>query len=600
MQHTTDTTGRRHELLFWCFAVAVLFAFLGRNALWGSENRWAEITREMILTGDYLHPAVNWRIYFDKPQLSYWLIVPFMAVFGAEELAARIPSALAALVALYGIIELGKSLYDRRTGLLAGWLTLGCYGFLFWGRTAAADMANTAATVLAVSFFYKVEKRAGFVDYFTFYLIGFLGALTKGLPALVIPVAFLAPHLLADGNWKPHLKFRHLAALLLGAGIYLLPFWAAAEVPFAEPLRYPAGAQALSGLELVWRENIIRVFRAFDHKDPIYSYLYNLPRIMLPWTLLILPAVIGYLRKWKELPVQSRELLSGILLVFILFTASTSRRWYYVLPLAPFCALLGAAAILRGVDQNAPWTMIPLRILRFLLTVAASLAVAGVVVTPVIRTILKVDPPLTAMIAVPVMGALAIAMLFLEKHPKAPIGKWSGLPNRLAATVLAGDILTAAVFSVLQPSLTVFRTEKPFFLELSQQLKAFDSGSILFFGNGEADPDFLFYSQRKAPSAAATWGSGNRHADFRRFIAEHAGRRVAILCRNHPERDLTALAEAAADAGLRLDTAKPDFLEPRIANFGSPKKCWAAWIIDVPAAQTLKHAPQPTSTESKP
>ena len=599
-QQSVIASGRRHEFVFWCFAVAVLFVYLGHNALWGSENRWAEIAREMILSGDYLHPALNWQIYFDKPQLSYWLIVPFMAVLGAEELAARIPSALAALVALYGTIELGKSLYDRRTGLLAGWLTLGCYGFLFWARTAAADMANVAAIVLAVSFFYKVEKHAGFFAYLGFYLIIFLRALTKGLPAVVMPVAFLAPHLLSGGNWKAHLKFSHLAALLLCAGAYLLPFWAAATTPLPPPFLYPVGnAPALSGLELVWRENIVRAFCAFDHKGPSYIYLYQLPRILLPWFPLILPAIVGYCRQKEALPQRSSELISGILLIFILYTASTSRRWYYILPIAPFCMLLGAAALRHGLERNDPWTLIPLRGMRYLMIAGASLAAATVAIAPVIHPLFKVEPPLIAQVAVPILGIAAIAVLFLENHPHLPVDRWSGLDHRLAATVVAGNILLAAAGSVLWPSFTAFRSEKPFFIELSRNLKELDSDSILFFGNNEADSNFLFYSRRTAPLAAVPDNEEN-HTKFRRFIAEHAGRRVAIFCRNNPKRQLPNLAEAAATAGITLNTQAPTYLEPQRKGFGSEKKRWAVWIVDVPAAPASNQSIQPNPTESKP
>ena len=66
--------GRRSELFFWSFAVVALCLFLGHNALWASEGRWAEIVREMLLTGDWFHPAIDFVIYFDKPLLSYWLI----------------------------------------------------------------------------------------------------------------------------------------------------------------------------------------------------------------------------------------------------------------------------------------------------------------------------------------------------------------------------------------------------------------------------------------------------------------------------------------------------------------------------------------------
>ena len=190
---------RRNELFFWAFAVAALLIFLGRNALWTSEGRWAEIVREMIASGDYLHPSLNWQIYFDKPQLSYWLIVPFAHVLnGVNEFTVRLPSALAALVGLFGTVTLGKRLFDRQTALLGGWLLLGSYGFLFWGRTAAADMANLAAVILAVAYFFQVEERAGFFHYLGFYLICFAGALAKGLPAVILPLALILPHLLAE------------------------------------------------------------------------------------------------------------------------------------------------------------------------------------------------------------------------------------------------------------------------------------------------------------------------------------------------------------------------------------------------------------------
>ena len=197
---------RRSEFFFWAFAVLALFLFLGHNALWASEERWAEVAREMLLSGDWLHPSLNWVIYFDKPQLSYWLILPFAVLLGGmDELVVRIPSALAGLAALYGVVSLGKTLFDKRTALLAGWMLLSCYGFLFWSRTAAADAANLAAITVAVAWFYRVEERAKFFHYLLFYLICFLGALTKGLPALVMPVVVIAPHLLMENPCKKHL-----------------------------------------------------------------------------------------------------------------------------------------------------------------------------------------------------------------------------------------------------------------------------------------------------------------------------------------------------------------------------------------------------------
>ena len=114
-------------------AMLALFCGLGHYALWGSEDRWAEIAREMILNKDYLHPAINGEVYFDKPLLSYWLIVAISFFCNClNEFVARAPSALAGLVGIFSTVYIGKKLFNRKTGITAGWILLSSFGFLFW------------------------------------------------------------------------------------------------------------------------------------------------------------------------------------------------------------------------------------------------------------------------------------------------------------------------------------------------------------------------------------------------------------------------------------------------------------------------------------
>lgn len=350
-QELTGAT-RRNELFFWLFSIVALFLFLGHNALWASEDRWAEIAREMLITGDLLHPALNWQVYFDKPHLTYWLILPFAIVRGGfDEFIVRIPSALAGLAGLWGTLMLSKKAIrppDCAAG--PGWMLLTCYGFLFWARTAAADTANLAAIILAVAYFYQVEEKATFHRYLIFYLICFLGALAKGLPALVMPFVVIAPHLLAEKRWLKHLRVSNFLAFFLAAGLYFLPFYLASILPMEPPLR--AQGNELSGLELVWRENIVRVFDAFDHKDPFYSYFYNLPRTLLPWVLVIGVSIAGMVRNWKKLPPPVRELMIGTLAMFVLFCCSTSRRWYYILPVMPVLRGAGGGRTLPRPERG--------------------------------------------------------------------------------------------------------------------------------------------------------------------------------------------------------------------------------------------------------
>ena len=162
--------------------------------------------------------------------------------------------------------------------------------------------------------------------------------------------------------------------------IFFVPFYFAAVVPMEYPHRLPEG-NALSGLELVWRENIVRVFNAFDHKDPIYSYLYNLPRTLLPWAPLIIVVIAGMIRNWKKLPLPVRELMIGTLLMFVLFSCSTSRRWYYILPVVPFCVLIAAAGI-GGGWSVVKWDRPLFLLMRLVVIVIGSLGVASLVGIP--------------------------------------------------------------------------------------------------------------------------------------------------------------------------------------------------------------------------
>ncbi len=585
MMDTTDKTAfaasRRGEFFFWGCAITVLFAFLGHNALWASEDRWAEITREMILTGDYLHPAINWQVYFDKPQLSYWVILPFAWMFGTiDELVARIPSALAALAGLYGTILLGKQLFGRRLALLAGWILLGCYGFLFWGRTAAADMANLAAIILAVAFFFKVEAKAGFWSYLLFYLICFAGALTKGLPALVMPLAVVAPWLLLQNRWKKHLKVSNFLALAIASAAYFTPFYLAAVTPLAPGQALPAG-EPTTGLALVWRENVVRVFQPFDHKDPFFSYLYNLPRVMLPWAPVFLVALAALIRNWKRLPEKMRAVLLGAGLMFLLYTLSGSRRWYYILPLMPFCALVTAGG-LNPVWGEEKWLSLLMRLMRYLAIIAGSLGVASLVALPLWKLFIKVSPPGLLLVSLPVAGLLVLIVMLMDNQEGAPLERISGLPRAYAATVISVAILVATVFDCVIPSFTVFRTEKPFCQSLRGDLVGIAPESMLFW-RYEANAKLLFYMGLNGPVATAEAREFQGAVDeLAAFLAKNRGRRVAILCYNKPK-VLDELGEAAKILQLPIDPAQPSFIEPTTAG-GNPKsRKQAVWVLDVPA-----------------
>lgn len=323
------------DLLLFAAAAVMMFWSLGHRSLWASEAHWAEITREMFATGDFFHPTIGGFPYFDKPLLTYWVIALFSTITGRlDELIIRLPSALAALMTLICTVYLGRRLWSARVGRLAGGLLLTSYGLLMYSRVASAETENLAVIMLAVTWYWARREHPGFVSFLVFYLIMFVGSHMKGLTAFVVPVIVVLPDLLRERRWRWLLWPSHWLALGIGVAVYLAPFIYETQT---RPDSYYE-----SGLFFVFRENILRYIRPFDHKDPIYIYFIAVPLLILPWVPIFVGALISAAATWKKLDRNTRWLVQAILIIFAFFTLSGSRRNYYILPILPFCTLLMA------------------------------------------------------------------------------------------------------------------------------------------------------------------------------------------------------------------------------------------------------------------
>lgn len=330
----------------WLFIAAILMLFtcLGAREIWTQEHRWADIVAGMFYTHDYLHPSLNGTEYYDKPLLSYWLIAGVAEITGKlSTWALRLPSALAGLLAVWSIYRLGMSLKDKSLGLLAGWMLLTTYYFIFWARTSSADMLNMAGTLFAVCWYAEKKLHTQFFDCVVFFLILAVTALCKGLVGPVTACLVILPDLFLQKTWKKHLRLSVILAMVPAAIVYVLPFWASSH--FGGTSHYQE-----NGLYLVYRENILRYFQPFDHKGPIYTYFVFLPVYLLPWTLFFIPALFGLRARWKNLSANAKWMVWSVVLLFAFLTLSGSRRNYYVLPLVPFALLMTADWILSGAE----------------------------------------------------------------------------------------------------------------------------------------------------------------------------------------------------------------------------------------------------------
>ena len=185
---------RWHRLLL-CAIVAVLLYLpgLGRAALWEpDEGRYAEIAREMVVSGDYITPRNDWVRYFEKPPFQYWATAASIKLLGQSEFAVRLPAALASAGEVVVTEALGEVMFGAEVGLL-GALALALSPLFFgYARFATPDPALAFFVTAGLAAFYMATRAPDFgrgsgrVWFILSATLLALGTLVKGPIALLL------------------------------------------------------------------------------------------------------------------------------------------------------------------------------------------------------------------------------------------------------------------------------------------------------------------------------------------------------------------------------------------------------------------------------
>jgi len=479
--------GGPDRILFWAAVCFFIFWALGSRGLWGLEGRWAEITREMFLRGDFFHPTVKDNPYFDKPLLGYWLIALSSLILGRlDEWAVRLPSAVSGLAGIWATVYLGRKLWSDEVAGTAGWMLLTSYGILFWTRTGAADMENLAAITLAVAWYWARREKPNFISYLGFYLICFLGAHTKGLTAVVAPALLVLPDVLRGRRWRNLLTLSHVLAFTAGLALYLAPFIYAAMT---------AEGYSQNGLVLVFRENILRFVQPFDHVEPPYVYLYYLPLFFLPWAPLLLTAVAASASSFRRMDPATRWLAEASVLIFVFFTFSGSRRNYYILPLLPFCALFTSAFLMTQGKER--WQRLGLGLQAGLLVLVCLIEIASLGLWPMIKARTGFVPSQNLKLSAPILGLLALTPWLIRRAAPSILVTLTGTRLKMAPLVLSAAVLMGGFFWRQQVILSALSDERNFARSLKAQVMGSPSVDMAFYK--DVSPKVLFYADYPGP-----------------------------------------------------------------------------------------------------
>jgi hypothetical protein len=327
------------------FAVLWFGSIEYRRLIDPDEGRYAEISREMVASGDWLTPRLNDLKYFEKPPLQYWATATAFTLFGEHQWTARLWSALTGFFGILFTVAATGRLFNPTTGWIAGAVLASSLLWNLIGHINTLDMgvsAFLAAAVFALCLAQRDDATPAESRRWQdgAWALLALATLSKGLIGIVLPAATVVLYTVWQRDWgfiariRP---WRGLTILLLITAPWFI-------------------AVSLANPEFAWfffvHEHFQRFLTKVHHRyEPMWYFIPILMIGILPWLGSLLPGLKA--AKASSAPGFSppRFLLAWTVVVFGFFSVSSSKLASYILPIFPSIAVLLGVYLAR-MDGN--------------------------------------------------------------------------------------------------------------------------------------------------------------------------------------------------------------------------------------------------------
>lgn len=348
---------------FWIFILlAVLyFSAIRVDTMDVDASQYAEMSREMQLSGNYLHLYDRGQDYLDKPPFLFWISALSMSIFSVSNFAFKLPSLLFALWALYATYRFSRLLYGDATARMAALILGTCQGMFLMANDIRCDTILMSWVITAMWLLKAWDIRRNW-----YYMAGAaaaiaFGMMTKGPIALMVPVFAFGTDWALKRQWRNFFQPVYLLAALVMA-VLLIPMSIGLYQQFdAQPDKIVNGVKGVSGLRFFyWSQSFGRITGESPWQNNVdLGFLYsNMLWSFLPWILLFTAALImNIIQLFKNrfrLHAQQEWLSTGgFLLTYFALGSSRYQLPHYIFVAYPLAAVMVAKLLSDFFEGNS-------------------------------------------------------------------------------------------------------------------------------------------------------------------------------------------------------------------------------------------------------
>ena len=338
--------------LFVLFVVATILWFGTldyRHLIPTDEGRYAQMAREMMVSGDYITPRYNDYKYFEKPPLHIWATAIIFKLFGLGEWQARLWSGITSFFTILLVGFTAARLYGHLTGYLAALILLSSPMWVVGGHFNALDMGLSAFLNLALCALllaqhadaeHHAKSRRNWM--WLCWLAMGLATLSKGLIGIVIPGMVLFAYILTRWDW------RILARLHLISGLFIY-------LAITAPWFIAVSIQNTEFPHFFFIHEHFERFTADAHRRtaPFYFFIPLVVVGFLPWMPQFFQSAWQTLKQYRLSQFSANWMLwAWFAVIFIFFSISRSKLPGYIMPVFPALAILAAKSISDYLESN--------------------------------------------------------------------------------------------------------------------------------------------------------------------------------------------------------------------------------------------------------